>query len=42
MAIGLQISGSGWTTEQLDRLSEVVAVRRDPRRLALSCHLADR
>jgi hypothetical protein len=24
MAIGLQISGSGWTTEQLDRLSEVV------------------
>jgi hypothetical protein len=24
MAIGLQISGPGWTTEQLDRLSEVV------------------
>ncbi|HLM95377.1 MAG TPA: hypothetical protein VK283_03630 [Acidimicrobiales bacterium] len=30
MAIGLQISGSGWTTEQLDRLSEVVQSEGTP------------
>ena len=24
MAIGLQMSGAGWTAEQLDRVSEVV------------------
>jgi hypothetical protein len=30
MAIGLQISGSGWTTEQLDRLSDVVLSEGTP------------
>jgi hypothetical protein len=30
MAIGLQISGSGWTAEQLDRLSEVVQAEGTP------------
>jgi hypothetical protein len=30
MAIGLQISGPGWTTEQLDRLSEVVLSEGTP------------
>jgi hypothetical protein len=30
MAIGLQISGSGWTAEQLDRLSEVVLSEGTP------------
>jgi hypothetical protein len=34
MAVGLQISGSGWTTEQLDQLSEVVQSEGTPGGLA--------
>jgi hypothetical protein len=30
MAVGPQISGSGWTTEQLDQLSEVVQSEGTP------------
>jgi hypothetical protein len=30
MAIGLQISGSGWTSKQLDRVSEVVLSEGTP------------
>ena len=30
MAIGLQISGSGWTSKQLERVSEVVLSEGTP------------